>query len=53
MDVSSTLQLRNPATEQVIHEMPHATVHDVDDAIAKAKAASPAWRALCRWIAHG
>ena len=40
------LTLRNPATEAVIHEMPHATVDDVDAAIAAAKAASPAWRAL-------
>ena len=40
------LKLRNPATEQVIHEMPHATVDDMDAAIAKAKAASPAWRAI-------
>ncbi len=40
------LTLRNPATEAVIHEMPHATVDDVDAAVARAKAASPAWRAL-------
>ncbi|MBP6490057.1 MAG: aldehyde dehydrogenase [Ilumatobacteraceae bacterium] len=44
--MSSMLTLRNPATEAVIHEMPHATVDDVDAAIAAAKAASPAWRAL-------
>ncbi len=40
------LTLRNPATEEVIHEMPHATVEDVDAAVARAKAASPAWKAL-------
>ncbi len=38
--------LRNPATEEVIHEFRHATVDDVDTAVAKAKAAGPAWRAM-------
>ncbi|MEN9646877.1 MAG: hypothetical protein RL238_3546 [Actinomycetota bacterium] len=40
------LVLRNPATEEVIHELTHATVDDVDAAVAKAKAAGPAWRAV-------
>ncbi len=40
------LTLRNPATEEIIHEMPHASLEDVDAAIEKAKKASPAWRAL-------
>ena len=44
--MSTLLTLRNPATEAVIHEMPHATVDDVDAAIAKATAASPAWRKM-------
>jgi acyl-CoA reductase-like NAD-dependent aldehyde dehydrogenase len=40
------LTLRNPATEAVIRELPHATADDADAAIERAKAASPAWRAL-------
>jgi acyl-CoA reductase-like NAD-dependent aldehyde dehydrogenase len=44
--VTDTLTLRNPATEEVIHEMPHATVADMDAAIAKADKALPAWKAL-------
>jgi len=40
------LVLRNPATEEVIRELPHATVDDIDLAVAKAKAAGPAWRAI-------
>ena len=40
------LILRNPATEDVIAELPHATVDDVDAAVAAAKAASPAWKAM-------
>ncbi len=40
------LILRNPATEEVIAELPHATVDDVDAAVAAAKAASPAWKAM-------
>jgi acyl-CoA reductase-like NAD-dependent aldehyde dehydrogenase len=38
--------LRNPATEEVIGEFRHATVDDVDAAVAKAKGAGPAWRAV-------
>jgi acyl-CoA reductase-like NAD-dependent aldehyde dehydrogenase len=38
--------LRNPATEEVIREFKLATVDDVDAAVAKAKAAGPAWRAM-------
>jgi acyl-CoA reductase-like NAD-dependent aldehyde dehydrogenase len=44
--VPEMLVLRNPATEEVIRELPHATVDDVDAAVAKAKAAGPAWRAV-------
>lgn len=40
------LILRNPATEEVIAELPHATVDDVDAAVAAAKAASPTWKAM-------
>ena len=34
-----------PATEQVMAEMPRAGVEEVDAAVARAKAAFPAWRA--------
>lgn len=40
------LILRNPATEEVVRELPHATVADADAAIEKARAASPAWKAV-------
>ncbi len=35
-----------PATEAVLKEVPRAGVEDVDAAVARAKAAYPAWRAL-------
>ena len=44
--MSDTLILRNPATEEVIAELPHATVDDVEAAVSKAKAALPAWQAM-------
>ncbi len=44
--MTDTLILRNPATEAVIAELPHATVDDVDAAVAAAKAASLAWKAM-------
>ncbi|HXV95196.1 MAG TPA: aldehyde dehydrogenase family protein [Gaiellaceae bacterium] len=36
----------NPATEQVIREVPAATAEETDAAVARAKAAFPAWRAV-------
>ncbi len=42
--MSSLLTLLNPATEQIIAELPHATAADADAAIAKAAAAGEAWR---------
>jgi acyl-CoA reductase-like NAD-dependent aldehyde dehydrogenase len=33
-----------PATEEVLRELPGASVEQADDAVARAKAASPAWR---------
>src|SRR5215831_15902698 len=38
------LKVVEPATEGILAELPHATAEDADAAIAKAKAASPAWR---------
>ncbi len=44
--MSDTLAVLEPATEAVLEEIPRAGVQDVDDAVARAKAAYPAWRAL-------
>src|SRR5437868_2320510 len=41
-----TLQVLEPATEGVLAEIPRAGAEDVDAAVARAKAAFPAWRAL-------
>src|SRR3954452_4375570 len=43
---TETLQVIEPATEQVLAEMPHADAEEADAAIARAKAAFPAWRAV-------
>lgn len=39
-----SITLRNPADDSVIQELLLATVHDVDQAVARAHAVSPAWR---------
>jgi acyl-CoA reductase-like NAD-dependent aldehyde dehydrogenase len=44
--VSESLAVLEPATEAVLQELPRADVGDVDRAVAQAKAAFPAWRAL-------
>jgi acyl-CoA reductase-like NAD-dependent aldehyde dehydrogenase len=41
---AETMQVLEPATEQVLAELPRAGVEDADEAIARAKAAFPAWR---------
>jgi acyl-CoA reductase-like NAD-dependent aldehyde dehydrogenase len=47
MSVSTeTTQVLEPATEEVLAELPRARVEEVDEAIAKAKEAFPAWRDL-------
>src|SRR6185312_14650992 len=38
------LQVVEPATEAVLAELPHADAADADAAVARAKAAYPAWR---------
>ena len=43
---TGTVRVIEPATEAVLAEIPEATVEDADRAVAKAKAAFPAWRAL-------
>ena len=40
------LEVLEPATEAVLQELPRADITDVDRAVARAKAAYPAWRAL-------
>jgi acyl-CoA reductase-like NAD-dependent aldehyde dehydrogenase len=40
------LTVVEPATEQVLAELPRAGVEDADAAVARAKAAYPAWRAV-------
>jgi acyl-CoA reductase-like NAD-dependent aldehyde dehydrogenase len=41
-----TLAVLEPATEQVLAEIPRAGAEEADAAVARAKAAYPAWRAL-------
>jgi acyl-CoA reductase-like NAD-dependent aldehyde dehydrogenase len=43
---TDVLQVIEPATEQVLAELPHAGVSEADAAIARAKAAFPAWRGV-------
>jgi acyl-CoA reductase-like NAD-dependent aldehyde dehydrogenase len=42
----SAIEVIEPATEEVIAEVPRAGVEEVDAAVARAKAAFPAWRAV-------
>jgi acyl-CoA reductase-like NAD-dependent aldehyde dehydrogenase len=44
--LSDLLSVLEPATETVLAEVPRAGVEEVDEAVARAKAALPAWRAL-------
>jgi acyl-CoA reductase-like NAD-dependent aldehyde dehydrogenase len=44
--VGGTLQVVEPATEGVLAEVPRAGAEDVDAAVARARAAFPAWRAV-------
>src|SRR3954470_12129621 len=44
--MAGTLQVLEPATEDVLEEVPRAGAADVDAAVARAKAAYPAWRAV-------
>jgi len=43
---TKTLRVIEPATERVIAELHEATVEEADAAVARAKAAYPAWKAL-------
>jgi betaine-aldehyde dehydrogenase len=44
--MAGTLQVVEPATEDVLEEIPRAGAEDVDAAVARARAAFPAWRAI-------
>jgi acyl-CoA reductase-like NAD-dependent aldehyde dehydrogenase len=41
---AETMQVFEPATEEVLAELPRAGVEEADEAVARAKAAFPAWR---------
>ena len=43
---TETMQVFEPATEQVLAELPQAGVEETDAAIASAREAFPAWRAI-------
>src|SRR2546426_1823016 len=44
--VETVLRVVEPATEEILAELPHAGAADADAAVARAKKAFPAWRAL-------
>jgi betaine-aldehyde dehydrogenase len=44
--MSATLSVIEPATEAVLGEVPRAGVQETDEAVARAKAALPAWRGV-------
>ena len=43
---AALLRVVEPATEEVLAELPHAGVEETDAAVARAKAAFPEWRAV-------
>jgi betaine-aldehyde dehydrogenase len=43
---TETMQVFEPATEQVLAELPRAGVEEAEEAVARAKAAFPAWKAV-------
>ena len=43
---TATLEILEPATEATLAEIPRAGVEEADAAVARAKAAFPAWRAV-------
>ena len=40
------MKVIEPATERVLEDLPEAGVEELDAAVARAKAAFPAWRAV-------
>jgi acyl-CoA reductase-like NAD-dependent aldehyde dehydrogenase len=45
-ELAATLDVLEPATEAVLETVPRAGAAEVDEAVARARAAYPAWRAL-------
>src|SRR3979490_2862346 len=45
---TTALRVIEPATEKVMAELQEATVEEADAAVARAKAAYPGWKRLCR-----
>jgi acyl-CoA reductase-like NAD-dependent aldehyde dehydrogenase len=43
---TETMEVLEPATEQVLAELPRAGVEEADEAVARAKEAFPAWKAV-------
>jgi acyl-CoA reductase-like NAD-dependent aldehyde dehydrogenase len=43
---TETMQVIEPATEEVLEELPRAGVDQADEAVARARGAFPAWRAI-------
>ena len=46
MSIVATVKVIEPATEEVLAELPEASLEDADRAVSAAKAAYPAWRAV-------
>jgi len=46
MTTGATIEVIEPATEEVMAELPRAGVDELDSAVARAKAAFPAWRVV-------
>jgi betaine-aldehyde dehydrogenase len=44
--VAATLEVLEPATEQILDTIPRGGVAEVDDAVARARTAYPGWRAV-------
>ena len=44
--MSDSIKILNPATDEVIRELPLVSADEVDATVARAKAASPGWRAV-------
>ncbi len=50
---TETIQVINPATEEILNEVPRGTEEDVVAAVAAAKAAFPAWKRVPGWERAG
>jgi len=50
---TDSIQVINPATEEVFEEVPRGTAADVEAAVSAARAAFPAWRRMPAWERAG